>query len=160
AAPKHVRLPLSIDARRLSVRATFVDPRWLAAASFVAMKFTPAKPPLTGETLDSLTEKLRAQGEPAFRAKQILEWLYKKRARSWDEMTNLSRPLRAWLAETFDLMPASLVLNQQSHDVTDKLLLELRDGSLIETVIIRAPQEGVGLDHSRKTICISTQGGC
>jgi 23S rRNA (adenine2503-C2)-methyltransferase len=124
------------------------------------MKFTPAKPPLTGETLDSLTEKLRARDEPAFRAKQILEWLYKKRARSWDEMTNLSKPLRVWLDETFDFMPASLVLNKQSEDVTDKLLLELRDQSLIETVIIRAPQEGVGLDQSRKTICISTQVGC
>ena len=124
------------------------------------MKFTPAKLPITGETLASLTEKLRAQGEPAFRAKQILEWLYKKRARSWDEMTNLSKSLRGWLAETFDLMPVTLVLNKQSEDVTDKLLLELRDGSLIETVIIRAPQEGVGVDHSRKTICISTQVGC
>jgi 23S rRNA (adenine2503-C2)-methyltransferase len=124
------------------------------------MKFTPAKPPLTGETLDSLTEKLRARGEPAFRAKQILDWLYKKRARSWSEMTNLSKPLRAWLDETFDLMPASLVFNKQSEDVTDKLLLELRDQSLIVTVIIRAPQEGVGLDQSRKTICISTQVGC
>ena len=124
------------------------------------MKFTPAKPPLTGETLDSLTEKLRARGEPAFRAKQILDWLYKKRARSPDEMTNLSKPLRAWLDETFDFLPVSLVLNKQSEDVTDKLLLELRDQSLIETVIIRAPQEGVGLDHSRKTICISTQVGC
>ena len=110
------------------------------------MKFAPAKRPLTGETLDSLTAALRAHGEPAFRAKQILDWLYKKRARSWDEMTNLSKPLRAWLAETFDLMPASLVLNKQSQDVTDKLLLELRDHSLIETVIIRAPQEGVGLE--------------
>ena len=124
------------------------------------MKFAPAKPPLTGETLDSLTERLRAQGEPAFRAKQILDWVYKKRARSWDEMTNLPKPLRAWLDATFDFMPASLVFNKQSEDVTDKLLLELRDQSLIETVIIRAPQEGVGLDHSRKTICISTQVGC
>jgi 23S rRNA (adenine2503-C2)-methyltransferase len=124
------------------------------------MKFTPTKPPLTGETLDSLAEKLHAAGEPAFRAKQILEWVYKKRARSWDEMTNLSKPLRTWLDQTFDLMPAALVFNQQSHDVTDKLLLELGDRSLIETVIIRAPQEGVGLDHSRKTICISTQVGC
>jgi 23S rRNA (adenine2503-C2)-methyltransferase len=124
------------------------------------MKFTPARPPLTGETLESLAEKLRAHGEPAFRAKQILDWVYKKRARAWDEMTNLPKSLRAWLAEAFDLVPATLVLNKQSQDVTDKLLLELRDGSLIETVIIRAPQEGVGLDHSRKTICISTQVGC
>jgi len=62
------------------------------------MKFTPAKPPLTGETLDSLTARLRERGEPTFRAKQILEWLYKKRARSWDAMTNLPKPLRSWLA--------------------------------------------------------------
>jgi 23S rRNA (adenine2503-C2)-methyltransferase len=124
------------------------------------MKFTPAKSPLTGETLDSLAARLAERREPAFRAKQILDWLYKKRVRSWDEMTNLSKPLRTWLAETFDLMPASLVLNKHSEDVTDKLLLELGDKSLIETVIIRAPQEGVGLDESRKTICISTQVGC
>ncbi|HLP02033.1 MAG TPA: 23S rRNA (adenine(2503)-C(2))-methyltransferase RlmN [Opitutaceae bacterium] len=124
------------------------------------MKFTPEKPPLTGETLASLTTRLAERGEPAFRAKQILDWLYKKRARSWDDMTNLGKPLRAWLADTFDLMPATLVLDRQSQDVTDKLLLELRDRSLIETVIIRAPQDGVGVDHSRKTICISTQVGC
>ncbi len=124
------------------------------------MKFTPAKPPLTGETFDSLAARLAERNEPAFRAKQILDWLYKKRAKSWDEMTSLPKALRMWLAETFDLLPAALVLNKQSADVTDKLLLELRDGSLIETVIIRVPQEGVGLDHSRKTICISTQVGC
>ena len=120
----------------------------------------PELPALTGETLDSLTMRLRDHGEPAFRARQILEWVYKRRARSWDEMTNLPKALRTWLAESFDLLPAKLVLNRQSADVTDKLLLELGDGSLIETVIIRVPQEGVGLEHSRKTICISTQVGC
>ena len=124
------------------------------------MRYVPAKPPLTGETLESLSERLAGRGEPAFRAKQILEWLYKKRARSWDDMTNLPKGLREWLGATFELMPASLVLNRQSADVTDKLLLEMGDRSLIETVIIRAPQDGVGLDHSRKTICISTQVGC
>lgn len=124
------------------------------------MKHTPAKPPLTGETLETLAARLKERGEPVFRAKQILEWVYKKRARSWDAMSNLSKPLRAWLADTFELMPAALVLGRQSADVTDKLLLELGDRSLIETVIIRAPQDGVGVDHSRKTICISTQVGC
>ncbi|HVW21300.1 MAG TPA: 23S rRNA (adenine(2503)-C(2))-methyltransferase RlmN [Opitutaceae bacterium] len=124
------------------------------------MKFSPAKPALTGETLESLAARLAARGEAPFRARQILDWVYKKRARSWEEMTNLPRALRAWLDETFVLLPSSLLLNRQSADVTDKLLLELEDRSLIETVIIRAPQEGVGLDHSRKTICISTQVGC
>jgi len=124
------------------------------------MHFTPPKAPITGETLDSLKARLAEQGEPTFRAKQILEWVYKKRARSWEEMSNLSKPLRTWLEDTFDLSPATLIHGKQSMDITDKLLLELRDKSLIETVIIRAPQDGVGLEHSRKTICISTQVGC
>lgn len=124
------------------------------------MAYTPAKPAIHGETLESLTARLKEHGHPAFRARQVLEWLYKKRVRTWDEMTNLPRPFRAWLADTFDLDPTSFVLTKQSEDVTDKLLLELGDRSLIETVIIRAPQTGVGQDKSRKTICISTQVGC
>jgi 23S rRNA (adenine2503-C2)-methyltransferase len=124
------------------------------------MKYAPARPPLTGETLETLAARLKERGEPAFRAKQILGWVYKKRVRSWNAMSNLPKPLRAWLADTFELMPATLVLGRQSADVTDKLLLELGDRSLIETVIIRAPQDGVGVAHSRKTVCISTQVGC
>jgi 23S rRNA (adenine2503-C2)-methyltransferase len=124
------------------------------------MPFSPAKPALHGETLESLTALLTAHGHPAFRARQIMAWLYKKRVGRWDEMTNLSRPLRAWLAGTFELQPTAFVRTQQSEDVTDKLLLELGDKSLIETVIIRAPQLGVGQENSRKTICISTQVGC
>lgn len=118
------------------------------------------KPALTGETLDSLTSRLVEHGEPAFRARQILDWLYKKRVRSWAAMTNLGKPLREWLASQYDLVPARFVVARAARDVTDKLLLELSDGSLIETVIIRAPQEGVGIAHSRRTICISTQVGC
>ncbi|MGH7997167.1 MAG: 23S rRNA (adenine(2503)-C(2))-methyltransferase RlmN [Opitutaceae bacterium] len=124
------------------------------------MPFAPAKPALTGETLDSLAARLRERAEPAFRASQILDWLYKRRARSWEDMTDLPKGLRAWLAESFTLMPAALLVDRRSADVTDKLLLELEDRSLIETVVIRAPQEGVGLDRSRKTLCISTQVGC
>ena len=120
----------------------------------------PTKPAIYGETLDSLTAALAAQGQPAFRAKQILDWLYKKRVASWDEMTNLPRDFRAWLAENFELAPSALVFDRQSSDETDKLLLEMGDKSLIETVIIRVPQLGVGLENSRKTICISTQVGC
>ncbi|MEZ5275914.1 MAG: 23S rRNA (adenine(2503)-C(2))-methyltransferase RlmN [Opitutaceae bacterium] len=124
------------------------------------MKFIPEKRPIQGESIASLTEALAAVGQPAFRARQVFEWLYQKRVRDWDSMTNLSRPLRTWLGETFDFQPARRILSRTSDDITDKLLLQLRDGSLIETVIIRAPQSGVGRDESRKTICISTQVGC
>ncbi|QYY34943.1 23S rRNA (adenine(2503)-C(2))-methyltransferase RlmN [Ruficoccus sp. ZRK36] len=118
------------------------------------------KPPIHGETLETLTAALKEHGEKPFRARQILEWLYKKRAATADEMTNLSKPLRAWLAETYEFAPTARLGAKTSSDVTDKFLLRLQDKSLIETVIIRAPQEGVGQDRSRKTVCISTQVGC
>ncbi len=124
------------------------------------MKFTPDKLPIYGETLESLEQWLFQQKQPRFRARQIMDWLYKKRVHTWSEMTNLPMSLRDWLSETFDLSPTQLVIRKSSEDITNKLLLRLRDGSLIETVIIRAPQKGVGQDTSRKTICISTQVGC
>lgn len=124
------------------------------------MKYVPEKKPIYGESLDSLQAALAAMGEPKFRAKQILDWLYKKRVGAWEEMTNLSKPLREKLAETFEFSPSQRVISKQSGDTTEKLLLELGDKSLIETVVIRAPQVGVGQENSRKTICISTQVGC
>ncbi len=124
------------------------------------MQPTPRRPLLLGETLQSLTERLAAIDQPAFRAQQILEWIYKKRVTDPAKMSNLPARLRAWLAETFEIEPARYVLTKTSSDVTDKLLLELHDKALIETVVIRAPMEGVGTNRSRKTICISTQVGC
>jgi len=124
------------------------------------MKFSPTKPPIFGQTLPSLQEWLKRKGEPAFRAEQILQWLYKKRANAWDDMTNLPQALRSTLSASFDIAPAKRLLDKQSADSTEKLLLQLGDRSLIETVVIRAPQIGVGLNKSRKTICISTQVGC
>src|SRR5690606_31212619 len=98
------------------------------------MKYTPDKPLIYGETLESLRERLAAIGEKPFRATQIMDWLYKKRAGSPEDMTNLSKPLRAWLTDTFIFAPATPILDKRSGDVTDKLLLQLGDRSLIETV--------------------------
>lgn len=117
-------------------------------------------PPIYGETKDSLAERLAERGEKAFRAGQVLDWLYKKRVDRPEEMTNLPASLREWLAESYDFEPLQPILHKSASDVTDKILSRLRDGALIETVIIRAPQDGVGQEHSRKTICISTQVGC
>jgi 23S rRNA (adenine2503-C2)-methyltransferase len=124
------------------------------------VKFNPEKRPVQGETVESLTTAMKAIGQPAFRAGQVFDWIYKKRVREWSEMSNLPLALREWLETTFDLHPTACVLTKNSDDVTDKILLRLRDDSLVETVIIRAPQYGVGLNRSRKTICISTQVGC
>ncbi|TVR52357.1 MAG: 23S rRNA (adenine(2503)-C(2))-methyltransferase RlmN [Puniceicoccaceae bacterium] len=124
------------------------------------MKFSPPLPPAAGLTPPALESWLAERAEPAFRGRQILEWVFHHRVADWEEMTNLPRALRAALPEGFDLEPTRLVLDKTSSDVTDKLLLELRDGSLIETVLIRAPQQGVGQEQSRRTICLSTQVGC
>lgn len=118
------------------------------------------KPSIFGETPESLTERLVAVGQPRFRAGQILEWVYKKRVTDPAEMSNMPKGFREWLSANLDFSPTRLVLTKASSDVTDKLLLELNDHSMIETVVIRAPQDGVGIEHSRKTICISTQVGC
>ncbi|MFU8848821.1 MAG: 23S rRNA (adenine(2503)-C(2))-methyltransferase RlmN [Opitutales bacterium] len=124
------------------------------------MRFQPEKPSLFGETLESLTEAATAAGYKAFRARQVMDWLYKKRVEDWEAMTNLPKDFRSWLAETYILYPVRPILDKRSGDVTQKLLMELEDKSLIETVLIRAPQKGVGQEDSRKTVCVSIQVGC
>ena len=124
------------------------------------MAFKPEKPSIHGETPETLGERLVADGHPRYRAGQIFEWLYPRRAETPEAMTNLPANLRAWLAAHYDFEATSLVQRKASSDVTQKILQRLRDGSLIETVIIRAPMEGVGQEKSRRTICISTQVGC
>ena len=124
------------------------------------MNYVPEKQPIYGQSLDSLQNRFAELGEPRFRAKQVLDWLYKKRARSWEEMSNLPQPLRNRLKQEFEIAPTKRVLAKESSDETEKLLLEMGDRSLVETVVIRAPQIGVGQKNSRKTICISTQVGC
>ena len=124
------------------------------------VKFTPEKPSLFGFSLDAFTEFVLEAGFPRFRAQQVFDWLYKKRVDTWESMGNLPKDFRAWLAAHYVLYPAQPVIEKQSGDVTEKLLLQLEDRSLIETVLIRAPQVGVGQAHSRKTVCVSIQVGC
>jgi 23S rRNA (adenine2503-C2)-methyltransferase len=124
------------------------------------MAFKPEKPSIHGETPETLGERLVTDGHPRYRAGQVFEWLYPRRAETAEAMTNLPANLRAWLLANYDFEATSLVQRKASSDVTQKILQRLRDGSLIETVIIRAPMEGVGQEKSRRTICISTQVGC
>ncbi|MCR5183140.1 MAG: 23S rRNA (adenine(2503)-C(2))-methyltransferase RlmN [Opitutales bacterium] len=113
-----------------------------------------------GESKETLSEKLLAMGEKAFRATQILEWIYKRRASSFAEMSNLPVALRERLEETFDFEAAKLLTATAAGDDTEKLLLQMRDGALVECVILRAPQVVGDEPRSRKTVCISTQVGC
>ncbi|NGX49711.1 MAG: hypothetical protein K940chlam5_01315, partial [Candidatus Anoxychlamydiales bacterium] len=89
----------------------------------------------------------------AFSASQILDWIYKKGASSFDEMTNLSIDLRDFLKKNYSLFSLKLEKTEESKDKeTKKYLFELEDGYFIEAVLI--------LSDERKTICVSSQVGC
>ncbi len=100
------------------------------------------------------------QKQPAFRAKQILDWLYVKRVASIDMMSNLPQDFRTLLGERFELNALVSKRVQGSGDTTRKFLVELRDHQCIETVLIPASVGLYGDRSDRHTICVSTQVGC
>lgn len=95
---------------------------------------------------------LTEAGEPAFRAKQISDWLWVKSARSFDEMSNLSKSLREKLKENFAINVASIHQSQFSSDRTIKNTFKLYDQNIIEGVLIPT--------SDRMTACVSSQVGC
>lgn len=97
---------------------------------------------------------ITSQGESAFRAKQIHEWIWKKHAISFAEMTNLSQKLRELLEESFIFNPIKMDVQQKSNDGTYKCRFVLHDGFKIEAVLIPVPKD------NRYTVCVSTQVGC
>jgi 23S rRNA (adenine2503-C2)-methyltransferase len=109
---------------------------------------------------NELQEELHKLGEPSYRAGQIADWLYGKRVNSFDEMTDLSRDLRAQLAIQFAFSKINVVRVLGSHDTTRKFLFRLSDRNLIESVLIPASPALYGGSSDRRTICISTQVGC
>lgn len=124
------------------------------------MRFVPEKKSLLGESLESLESEVLAADFPKYRAKQVFDWIFKKRISDWDSMKNLPKVFIDWLQANYVIDPTKILLDKQSNDVTQKFLIQLEDKRLIETVLIRAPQEGVGVDKSRKTVCVSIQVGC
>ncbi|HEY8671342.1 MAG TPA: 23S rRNA (adenine(2503)-C(2))-methyltransferase RlmN [Terriglobales bacterium] len=118
------------------------------------------KPPIISLRLAELTQHLAAQGEPAYRAKQITDWLYKKRVSSFAEMTDLPAAARARLAEDFCFAQPEVVRVLGSKDTTQKFLFRLADGNLIESVLIPASPALYGEVSDRRTACVSTQVGC
>jgi 23S rRNA (adenine2503-C2)-methyltransferase len=108
---------------------------------------------------EELTAKLAKWNEPAYRADQILQWVYQKQVESFDQMTNLSAPLRQRLSEQFELNAVQALRTRNATDTTEKFLFQLHDHSLIETVLIPATP-GLTTSSDRHTICVSTQVGC
>ena len=102
---------------------------------------------------DRLTAVMTEWGEPAFRARQVLHWLYKELVISFDAMTNLPQALRTRLQEQYRIGSAELVAQKISTDGwTRKVLLKMKDGSTVESVLM--------LYYDRATVCVSSQVGC
>lgn len=105
-------------------------------------------------SLEELTDYFKSIGEPAFRAKQVYEWLWSKSAVHFESMSNISKDLRRKLNEYFEIKPIELDHVQFSKDGTIKSRFRLYDNSFIESVLIPVP------DENRFTVCISCQVGC
>jgi len=104
-----------------------------------------------------LKEWLVQQGEQGFRAKQIHEWLWKKSAQSFEQMTNLSISTRELLNAHYEIRPLTVDQQQRSNDGTIKSSFRLFDGNLVEGVLIPALRAD---DMDRMTACVSSQVGC
>ena len=103
-------------------------------------------------TQEEIIDAVKALGEPSYRGKQIFSWLHRG-ARSFEEMNNLSKPLRSALAKEYYITAPRVVRKQVSQlDGTIKYLWELSDGNCIETVLMSY--------HHGNTVCISSQVGC
>jgi 23S rRNA (adenine2503-C2)-methyltransferase len=103
-------------------------------------------------SLDELLAWLREAGEPPLRARQLRRWALKGRATSFDQMTDLPLALRRRLAEGLAPLGSAVERRLVSSDGTEKLLLRLADGHLIECVLLK--------EADRRTVCVSTQVGC
>ncbi|MBC6996466.1 23S rRNA (adenine(2503)-C(2))-methyltransferase RlmN [Neolewinella lacunae] len=111
-------------------------------------------PDIRALSLEELTSALVLLGEKPFRARQVYEWLWKKGARSFEQMTNLSVSLRQQLAAQFSLLVITEDKVQRSSDGTIKSRFRLHDGHLIESVLIPVVAD------DRFTACVSSQVGC
>jgi 23S rRNA (adenine2503-C2)-methyltransferase len=117
-------------------------------------------PDIKSLTRDELAACFGGWQQPAYRVDQLLDWLYRRRAASWDDMSNLPKGVRQRLAERFTLRALGLVRRQGSRDTTQKFLWRLPDGALIESVLIPANPALYGEACDRHTLCVSTQVGC
>jgi 23S rRNA (adenine2503-C2)-methyltransferase len=103
-------------------------------------------------SLEQIQELFKTMGEPAFRAKQVWEWLWQKNALSFNDMTNLSKSLRDKLSQQFSFPSLTVDMTQKSEDGTEKFRFRTHDGHMVEGVLI--PTE------IRMTACVSSQIGC
>ncbi|HEY8191280.1 MAG TPA: 23S rRNA (adenine(2503)-C(2))-methyltransferase RlmN [Alphaproteobacteria bacterium] len=107
---------------------------------------------LIGMGLPEMQAALAAHELPAFRAKQVWHWIYRRGVTDFAVMANLPKDMRAMMAERYTIERPRVVTEQKSSDGTIKWLLAMADGQQIETVFIPEDERG--------TLCVSSQVGC
>ena len=111
-------------------------------------------------TKDELQARFRELDQPGYRVAQVLDWIYNQRVTTWSAMTNLPVALRLELERAYDFHSLELAKKQGSSDTTQKFLWRLKDGALVESVLIPANPALYGEASDRHTLCVSTQVGC
>ena len=107
---------------------------------------------ILGLNTDELRSLVQEEGESTYRGRQIAEWIYRLGARKFDDISSLPATLQTRLAQKYEVGRSKIAAMQQSQDGTIKLLLEMHDGTRVETV---------GLPYAdRYSCCLSTQVGC
>ncbi len=135
------------------ISAVDKDLRMISAADKGMDKMADTRTDIKSLTYEKLSAFVAELGEPAYRAKQIYEWMHVKGVSSFDGMTNLPKGLRARLTELCDFTCLEAVRIQQSkEDGTRKYLFALSDGKMIESVLMRY--------HHGNSVCVSSQVGC
>ncbi len=120
----------------------------------------PSPPDIRSLSRVELCQQLAEWRQPAYRANQVLDWLYRRRVTTWEEMTNLPKALRQKLRDGYALGGVVLKALQGAGDTTQKYLWELPDGAFVESVLIPANPALYGEPSDRHTLCLSTQVGC
>ncbi len=133
---------------------------WRAVGSGRRCGMSAAPSLIKSLTLDEVSERLGALGQPAYRTKQVMQWIYGKRVKSFVEMSDLPAALRQQLAAEFAFAGLEPIRTLGSRDTTLKYLFKLDDGALIEAVLIPASPALYGEASDRRTLCVSTQVGC
>ena len=124
------------------------------------MSTTPAPQGLLGMKPEEISAVFAELGQPAFRAKQLVEWVFAKRAATFEAMTNLPKATREALATRFVTRTMTIAKVTGSSDTTRKFRLKLHDGRYVETVLIPANPALYGGNSDRRTLCVSSQVGC
>nr|WP_246151826.1 23S rRNA (adenine(2503)-C(2))-methyltransferase RlmN [Rubripirellula reticaptiva] len=123
-----------------------------ASAKPVAAQPADPRRHLLDVSLDELKDWLVSNGQPGFRAKQIVHWVFQRRVSNFSQMSDLPKALREKLDEAFRIWVTGEAALVTSSDGTDKLLVRLPDGGEVECVLLR--------DGVRRSICVSSQVGC